>query len=340
MPVCPSCHRQQVVATAQFCPFCGYAFVLGGPAGPSAGLGAVESGPAPLYGPPGYGAPPYGPAATPGYPPPGYAPGYPPPAAPPLRSRSASTISPVAARTTSARAVAVTAAVALLAILVSFLLWRLISNPNPATDQAFSDWIVASHRALPFLGGVQYPLGAGPFDNGYTLFMILLVSIAPMAAVASYWFSLRRLYQEWAPSVWLKTSAISLLFFLLGVMALGVVAHTQKAAPSDLAGWALLMLFYYPALLLIVVLASAACAAAGILFGRWFARWPLERIRALHSSSWQDALLVGCTAFGALLLQDLIAPRLGLQQVVPLGALVVAALACWSALRPVAPATP
>lgn len=311
-PICPSCQRQQVVATAQFCPFCGYAFLLGGSVGGERAAPSI---------PPGY------PLPVP--PPPTYATQH---YAPPV-PRAMPAASPVASRTTSARAIGVTAAVGVLALVVAYYLWNVINHPNAALDQKFSDFVFASHGAIAPLASIPNPLDPKLLNDGYTLFMILLVSIAPMVVVVSYWFSLRRLYQEWAPSVWFKTFWINVVFYLCGLTFLGGLLRSGDS-PSTNAGWALLLALYYPMLLVLALLASFACAVAGILFGRWFARWPLERIRALRSSAWQDALLVGLVGFGALFLQELLAPRFVISPVVPLAALAVAAFACWSALRP------
>lgn len=252
-------------------------------------------------------------------------------------------------QTTPMRAIGVTVGISSLAAAVVFVLWRVLTNPDPNADHAFFQLITSSHRFSPV------PTNDA-VSEGYTTLMSLLISVTPVAVVGAYWFSLRRLYQEWKRwRLWLKTFALTCAVLLLSLVVTGVEVHADLAGATNggyVAAnllWAPTMLLYYPALLALALLAAAACTFAGIQFGRWFAHWPLDRIRGLQSDPWQDAALVGGVALVGIVVQLFLYRRMDTTPYsenapfalwiwwVPLAALGIAAYACWHALRPLNP---
>lgn len=336
---CPRC-GSLAPSGAPTCPTCGAPLVLrsAGPVG-GANQGPGEAPPAsvsqsasstPSYAPPplAYPSAPSSPAyspATPSYPlPSGAAP------AGPMRVVRQATPANVQVYTTSkGRAAAATAGIALLMIVAAVVLWRTFTAPDPQADASFFRFMTGSHALSPVPASDAY-LAA------YDTMMFLLLAAVPLVAAAAYWFGLRRLYQDHGGAVWLKTLGLSggLAIVTVGVLSVGVPRGGMRGP------WALGMFAYYPAFLLLALIGAVAAGGVAYGFVRWFARFPLERMRLLQSDPWLDVLLVGGVALGALAAQfviyGLIAGGSFASGIwwVPLAALLLAAYGGWAALRP------
>jgi hypothetical protein len=325
-PTCPNCHRQMVVLQPQFCPYCNFSF-------------RAPAAPPPMFDP----ANPY--AETP-------------PArnvqqlAPPqaLFDRPLPTTNLVlnrpqglAMQTSSGRALAITGGLIVVALIVVAVLVSSVSSGTSSADAALSQWLTGiAYGTVTASQGALYT-----HYNFYTTFMDLLITVAPMAAVVAYWFSLRRLFQEWAPWVWLKTIVLSYGFILVALLVLGPVV--VKNAPNNAGAFGQFsrdsisaFLGAFPNFYLFLFGAAVISSIVGIGFGYFFARWPIERIRTLRSNVFVDLLLTFAVGFGTLLVQYLIYETMdgGLTPFTqgywwaPAGAIIVAAAACWAALRP------
>lgn len=231
--------------------------------------------------------------------------------------------------TSKGRAAAATAGIALLMIAAAVVLWRTFTAPDPQADASFFCFMTGSHSLSPIPASETY-LAA------YDTMMFLLLAAVPLVAAAAYWFGLRRLYQDRGGAVWLKTLSLSigLAIVAVGMLSVGVSAGGMRGP------WALGMLAYYPAFLLLALVAAAAAGTAAYGFVRWFARFPLERMRLLQSDPWLDVLLAGGVALGALAAQFIAYGMLAGSTFAsgiwwaPLAALLLAAYAGWAALRP------
>ncbi len=247
----------------------------------------------------------------------------------------------LAGRTTPSRAIGVTTGVGVLMALIVLLLWWQLTRPNPQLDAWFFRLIYTSHAFSPL------PTQPVLFLR-YAFTMFLLLSCVPPVIAGAYWYAMRRLYQEFAPRIWLQTWVLAvvifgMLFLLLGgeISLLHHVAVTPAVDHQPF--WALEMIAYFPGLLVVIVLVAGACAGLGLLGARFFARWPLERVKQLHSRPFNDALLTGGASILAVFIQflcfewlDGAGERFSADYWwVPLGSAFVVAVACWLALRPV-----
>lgn len=249
--------------------------------------------------------------------------------------------------TSSGRALGITGGLIVVALVAVALLVASVSSGTSSADALLSHWLTGYAY-----GEVKPTDPIFPQYNFYTSFMDLLITVVPMAAVVAYWFSLRRLFQERAPWVWLKTIVLSYGFVLLALLVLGPVA--MKSAPSSMSATGVFVqdsipafLGAFPAFYLFLFVAAITSSMVGIGFGYFFARWPIERIRTLRSNVFVDLLLTFAVGFGTLLLQYLLYEVIdgGLLPFVngywwlPVGAIIVAGVACWAALRPVTKGT-
>ncbi|HEU5441343.1 MAG TPA: zinc ribbon domain-containing protein [Ktedonobacterales bacterium] len=329
---CPRC-GSSAPSGAPTCPACGAPLVLrsAGPVG-GANVGPAEAPPATVS---------QSARSTPSYTPPPLvypsapsSPASPPPSAAmpvgPMRVvRQATPTNVQVYATSKGRAVAATAGIAVLMIVAAVVLWRTFTAPDPEADAAFFRFMIGSHSLSPVPAGDTY-LAA------YDTMMFLLLAAAPLVAAAAYWFGLRRLYQDHGGAVWLKTLGLSvgLTIAAIGVLSVGVPRGDMRGP------WALAMFAYYPAFLLLALIAATAAGTAAYGFVRWFARFPLERMRLLQSDPWLDVLLVGGIALGALAAQFVVYGMLAGSAFasgiwwVPLAALLLATYAGWAALRP------
>jgi hypothetical protein len=317
-PVCPNCQRPQVVASPQYCPYCNFSFLIAAvpapvvdPLNPYAEFppARVQQSPLPANMVPDRGVPDsplvpnrlLGPRFT----------------------------------TSTMRALGITAGIVALALVAVAILVHNLFNPNHTADQWLSNMLTNSQC---YIQPAPSPCGF------YSSFMTLMISVVPMAAVMAYWFSLRRLFQEWAVWVWLKTIGLTYGFVVGAVVLLGSLADTRASndsAATFARGNPLAFMGSFPATLIFLALVALLCSGAGIGFGYFFAQWPIERIRNLRSSVWLDLGLTLGAALGGMLLQYIVyliagaAPFATGYWWVPLAAILVAAYACWSALRPV-----
>lgn len=246
--------------------------------------------------------------------------------------------------TSPERAAAVTVGVALLVIIAGILLWLQLTTPNLAADRLLSSFVYGSHGLSPLPGDAFSSLG-------YTAFMFALIVQAPVLAASGYWLGLRRLFRD-APAVaWWRIVGLNAGLALAALTTLGIVMYPRLSTgalngftPTS-ALWPLAALLYFPALLLVLAVVIAVASGAGYGFARFFARWPLERMRSLRSVAWQDGLVVGALALAMLLGQSLLAtaaeasgqPFTTGWWFVPLAALATAGFAGWAALRPLPP---
>ncbi len=245
-------------------------------------------------------------------------------------------------RTTPSRAIGVTTGVGVLMALIVLLLWWQLTRPNPQLDAWFFHIIYTSHAFSPL------PTQPILFLR-YAFTMFLLLSCVPPVIASAYWYALRRLYQEFAPRIWLQTWGLAVaifgvLFLLLGgeISLLNHVVVTPAVDHQPF--WALEMMTYFPALLVVIVLVAGGCAGLGLLGARYFARWPLERVQQLRSRPLNDALLTGGASILAVFVQflcfevlDGAGDRFSADYWwFPLGSALVVAVACWLALRPLA----
>ncbi len=316
-PVCPNCQRPQVVANPQYCPYCNYSFM-------AAAVPPVVVDPLSPYAE------------------------FPPPRAPqnplpsnliPARAAPSSPLVPnrplgPAFFTTWSRALGITGGIVALALVAVAILVYTLFNPNHAADQWLSNTLTNSRC---------YNLPAPSPCEFYTSFMALVISVVPMAAVLAYWFSLRRLFQEWPVWVWLKTVALTYGFVVVAVALFGSIADIRALTDPGatfIRGNPFAFMGIFPVTLLFLAVVALLCSGAGIGFGYFFAQWPIERIRNLRTTVWQDLGLTCGVALGAMLLQYIVylvagaPPFAGGYWWVPLAAILVAAFACWSALRP------
>ncbi len=322
-PTCPNCQRQMVVAQPQYCPYCGWSFMaptqpplVDLAANPYAEIPPVRDlqRPAPL----------------------GVIAQRPQPSSPLVLNQP----TPARINTSWERAVGTTGGILTLAVAaVAILFWNLF-NPNHSADQWLSTLLT---------GNCYYNQAANTQCPYYASYMAVLITVIPMAAVAAYWFALRRLFQERAPWVWLKTVALAFGFLVAGTVVLGALSDPHAAATAGdtfIAGNPIAFLTTFPAFFVFLLLVALACSGVGIAFGYYFARWPIERIRHLRSSAWIDLGLTVAVGGAALIAQYVVyiifdghtPPFTRGYWWLPLAAILVAAYACWSALRP--PAQP
>ncbi|HKD76725.1 MAG TPA: hypothetical protein VKB76_14570, partial [Ktedonobacterales bacterium] len=229
-------------------------------------------------------------------------------------------------KTTWTRAVGITAGIVALVVVAVAILVQSLLHPNQTADQWLSTLIT----------GVAWGSTdtLSPIYGFYTTFMQLTITAIPMTAVIAYWFSLRRLFQEWAPWVWLKTFILSVAFILLSLIIQGFLIG---------AGGTVVNFFQaYPGAIVFAIFVAVLCSGAGIAFGYYFARWPIERIRALNSSVWNDLGLTFICGILGMAVQYIVynIANSGAQPFdhgywwIPLAAIAFAIYACWSALRP------
>src|SRR5262249_6297609 len=116
-------------------------------------------------------------------------------------------------KTTWTRAAGITGGIVALVVVAVAILVQSLLHPNQTADQWLSTLIT----------GVAWGSTdtLSPIYGFYTTFMQLTITAIPMTAVIAYWFSLRRLFQEWAPWVWLKTFILSVAFILLSLIIEG-----------------------------------------------------------------------------------------------------------------------